>query len=107
MQTKLAQLRTIFATDDYLIGLATELERCLTTKETAEQARLVRTIRTHVSDTYRLHRRILRNRRDAVEDVIFDREAVPKTEYDLNDEQWSEIQTVLDKWRTVAPKSSE
>ncbi|MEG5101564.1 MULTISPECIES: protein DpdE [unclassified Microcoleus] len=107
LQTKLAQLRTIFAKDDYLIGLATELESCLKTKETAEQARLVRTIRTHVSDTYRLHRRILRNRRDAVEDVIFERDAVPKTEYDLNDEQWSEIQTVLDKWRTVAPKSSE
>ena len=42
-----------------------------------------------------------------MEDVIFDRDAVPKAEYDLNDEQWSEIQTVLDKWRTVAPKSSE
>ncbi|MEG3984415.1 protein DpdE [Microcoleus sp. T3B2] len=107
LQAKLAQLRTIFAKDDYLIGLATELESCLKTKETAEQARLVQTIRTHVRDTYRLHRRILRNRRDAVEDVIFERDAVPKTEYDLNDEQWSEIQTVLDKWRTVAPKSSE
>ncbi|MEG4208705.1 protein DpdE [Microcoleus sp. S13_B4] len=107
LQTKLAQLRTLFAKDDYLIGLATELESCLKTEETAEQARLVRTIRTHVSDTYRLHRRILRNRRDAVEDVIFDRDAVPKTEYDLNDEQWSEIQTILDKWRTAAPKSSE
>jgi len=107
LQTKLAQLRTIFAKDDYLIGLATELESCLKTKETAEQARLVQAIRTHVRDTYRLHRRILRNRRDAVEDVIFDRDSVPKTEYDLNDEQWSEIQSVLDKWRTVAPKSSE
>ncbi len=107
LQTKLAQLRTIFAKDDYLIGLATELESCLKTKETAEQARLVRTIRTHVSDTYRLHRRILRNRRDAVEDVIFDRDAVPKAEYDLNDEQWSAIHSILDKWRTVAPKSSE
>ncbi|WP_445248270.1 protein DpdE [Microcoleus sp. OTE_8_concoct_300] len=107
LQTKLAQLRTIFAKDDYLIGLATELESCLKTKETAGQARLVRTIRTHVSDTYRLHRRILRNRRDAVEDVIFDRDAVPKAEYDLNDEQWSAIHSILDKWRTVAPKSSE
>lgn len=107
LQTKLAQLRTIFAKDDYLIKLASELERCLKTKETAGQARLVRTIRTHVSDTYRLHRRILRNRRDAVEDVIFDRDAVPKAEYDLNDEQWSAIHSILDKWRTVAPKSSE
>ncbi|MEG4282028.1 protein DpdE [Microcoleus sp. A006_D1] len=107
LQTKLAKLRTLFAKDDYLIGLATELESCLKTEETTEKSRLIRTIRTHISDTYRLHRRILRNRRDAVEDVIFDRDAVPKTEYDLNDEQWSEIQTVLDKWRAAAPKSSE
>jgi ATP-dependent helicase HepA len=107
LQTKLAQLRTLFAKDDYLIGLASELESCLKIEEPTEQARLVRTIRTHVSDTYRLHRRILRNRRDAVEDVIFDRDAVPKAEYDLNDEQWSAIHSILDKWRTVAPKSSE
>jgi ATP-dependent helicase HepA len=107
LQTKLAQLRTLFAKDDYLIALAKELEKSLKTKETEEKSRLIRTIRTHVRDTYRLHRRILRNRRDAVEDVIFDRDTVPKAEYDLNDEQWSEIQTVLDKWRAAAPKSSE
>ncbi|WP_293359809.1 MULTISPECIES: protein DpdE [unclassified Microcoleus] len=107
LQTKLAQLRTLFAKDDYLIGLAKELEKCLKTKEAEEKSRLIRTIRAHVRDTYRLHRRILRNRRDAVEDVIFDRDTVPKAEYDLNDEQWSEIQTVLDKWRAAAPKSSE
>ncbi|MCW6050540.1 helicase [Lyngbya sp. CCAP 1446/10] len=107
LQTKLAELRTLFAKDDYLIGLAKELEKCLKTADTEEKSRLIRTIRTHVSDTYRLHRRILRNRRDAVEDVIFDRDTVPKAEYDLNDEQWSAIQTVLDKWRAAAPKSSE
>ena len=107
LQTKLAQLRNLFTKDDYLLGLATELESCLKTEQTTEIARLVQTIRSHVKDTYRLHRRILRNRRDAVEDVIFDRDAVPKNEYDLNDEQWSKIQTILDKWRTVAPKSSE
>ncbi len=107
LQTKLAELRTLFAKDDYLIGLAKELEKCLKTADTEEKSRLIRTIRTHVSDTYRLHRRILRNRRDAVEDVIFDRDTVPKAEYDLNDEQWSAIQAVLDKWRAAAPKSSE
>lgn len=103
---KLAQIRTLFATDDYLIGLADELESCLETEEATERDRLVRTIRTHVSDTYRLYRRMLRNRRDAVEDVIFDRDAVPKTEYDLNDEQWSEIHTILENWRTLAPQKT-
>lgn len=107
LQTKIAEFRKILAKDDYLLGLLNELEACLKTAETTERDRLVRTIRTHVSDTYRLHRRILRNRRDAVEDVMFDREALPKNEYDLNDEQWSEIHSLLDKWRAAAPKSIE
>jgi len=106
LQTQIGQLRTLFAKDDYLIGLTNELESCLETEEATERDRLVRTIRTHVSDTYRLYRRMLRNRRDAVEDVIFDRDAVPKTEYDLNDEQWSEIHSILEKWRTLAPQKS-
>ncbi|MEK0177989.1 protein DpdE [Microcoleus anatoxicus] len=106
LQTKLAQLRSFFAQDDYLIGLANELESCWKTEATTECDRLVRTIRTHVSDTYRLYRRMLRNRRDAVEDVIFDRDTLPKVEYDLNDEQWSEIHSILEKWRTLAPHKS-
>ena len=56
LKPKLAQIRTLFATDDYLIGLADELESCLETEEATERDRLVRTIRTHVSDTYRLYR---------------------------------------------------
>ncbi|NJK66005.1 MAG: helicase [Microcoleus sp. SU_5_3] len=107
LKTQIGQLRTLLAKDDYLIGLTNELESCLKTKETTERDRIIKTIRTHVSDTYRLHRRILRNRRDAVEDVIFDRDSMPKAEYDLNDEQWAEIHSLLDNWRTVAPKSIE
>jgi ATP-dependent helicase HepA len=103
----IVQLRVLFAKDDYLIGLTNELESCLKTEETTECDRIIKTIRTHVRDTYRLHRRILRNRRDAVEDVIFDRDTLPKAEYDLNDEQWSEIHSLLNNWRTGAPKSSE
>jgi ATP-dependent helicase HepA len=106
LKTKLDQLRSLFAKDDYLIGLADELDSCLETEKATECDRIIRTIRTHISDTYRLYRRMLRNRRDAVEDVIFDRDAVPKTEYDLNDEQWSEIHSILEKWRTLAPQKS-
>ncbi len=106
LKPKLAEIRTLFATDDYLIGLADELESCLETEKATECDRLIRTIRTHIGDTYRLYRRMLRNQRDAVEDVIFDRDAIPKVEYDLNDEQWSEIHTILEKWRTLAPQKT-
>jgi ATP-dependent helicase HepA len=107
LKAKIAQIRTLLAKDDYLIRLINELESCLEAESATERDRIIKTIRTHVSDTYRLHRRILRNRRDAVEDAIFDRDALPKAEYDLNDEQWSEIHTLLNNWRTVAPKSIE
>jgi ATP-dependent helicase HepA len=107
LKAQIAQFRTLLAKDDYLIGLINELESCLKAESATERDRIIKTIRTHIGDTYRLHRRILRNRRDAVEDAIFDRDAFPKAEYDLNDEQWSEIHTLLNNWRTAAPKSIE
>lgn len=84
LKTNLNQLRNLFAEDPYLLNLADELQNCLQTRETpaALRDRIVRSIRTHISDTYRLHRRMLRNRRAAVEDVIFARNATPKVEYD-------------------------
>ena len=31
---------------------------------------------------------------------------IAETEYDLNDEQWSEIHTILENWRTLAPQKT-
>ncbi|NJL11515.1 MAG: SWF/SNF helicase family protein [Calothrix sp. SM1_7_51] len=75
-------------------------------KDEAKTNRVVRKIRTHISDTYRIHRRMLRNRRDAVEDVIFDRSIAPKLEYDI-DERVYDIHELLENWRTTAPKKAE
>jgi ATP-dependent helicase HepA len=107
LQVKLDRLREILTDDGDFLALADELESCFASKNNSQVKQLVSAIRDRVSDTYRLHRRILRNRRNAVEDVIFDRDAVPKIEYDLNDEQWSEIHVLLDNWRKAAPKSIE
>ncbi|MEG4446729.1 protein DpdE [Microcoleus sp. AT9_B5] len=108
LKTNLNQLRNLFAADPYLLNLADELQNCLQTKETpaALRDRIVRSIRTHISDTYRLHRRMLRNRRAAVEDVIFARNVTPKVEYDL-DERSPEIHELIDEWRTVAPNQQQ
>ncbi|NJK75828.1 MAG: DEAD/DEAH box helicase [Microcoleus sp. SU_5_6] len=107
LQAKLDRLRKILAKEDDFLQLADELESCFASQENSQREQLVSDIRDRVSNTYRLHRRILRNRRNAVEDVIFDRDALPKIEYDLNDEQWSEIHILLDNWRKAAPKSIE
>ncbi len=108
LKTNLNQLQNLFAEDPYLLNLADELQNCLQTKETpaALRDRIVRSIRTHISDTYRLHRRMLRNRRAAVEDVIFARNVTPKVEYDL-DERSPQIHELIDEWRTIAPNQQQ
>jgi ATP-dependent helicase HepA len=104
LKTNLQQLQNLFAEDQYLLNLAQELQNCLQTSETqlTERDKIVREIRTHISDTYRLHRRMLRNRRASVEDVIFDRNVTLKEEYDL-DERSPDIYELIEQWRTTAP----
>ena len=106
IKTNLNQLRNLFAEDPYLLNLADQLQNCLQAKETPAGDRIVRSIRTHISDTYRLHRRMLRNRRASVEDVIFDRNIIPKVEYEL-DERSPQIHELIDEWRTIAPKEQQ
>ncbi|MEG4346670.1 protein DpdE [Microcoleus sp. A003_D6] len=108
IKTNLNQLRNLFAEDPYLLNLADQLQICLQAKETpaGDRDRIVRSIRTHISDTYRLHRRMLRNRRASVEDVIFDRNIIPKVEYEL-DERSPQIHELIDEWRTIAPKEQQ
>lgn len=105
LKTNLKQLRNLFAEDGYLLKLADDLENCLQANST-QIDQIVRAIRTHISDTYRLHRRMLRNRRAAVEDVIFDRNIIPKEEYDL-DERSLDIHEIIDEWRTIAPDEEQ
>lgn len=105
LKENLDGLRQLFAEDPYVLERATELENCLQTNpESADK--LVRGIRSHISETYRLHNRMLRNRRAAVEDVIFDRNVIPKVEYDL-DERSFDIHELLENWRQAAPQQEE
>ncbi|MEH1874596.1 protein DpdE [Nostoc sp.] len=103
LKSNLQQLRNLFAEDEYLLKLADDLENL---PASTEQEQILQAIRVHVSDIYRLHRRMLRNRRAAVEDVIFDRNFTPKEEYDL-DERSLDIHELLNQWRSVAPSEKQ
>ncbi len=105
LKNNLQELRKLFPEDKYLLNLADDLENSLE-ENAAEPNQLVQAIRSHVSDTYRLYRRMLRNRRAAVEDVIFDRNFTPKEEYDL-DERSLDIHEFINQWRSVAPKEKQ
>jgi ATP-dependent helicase HepA len=104
IKTSARKLRSCFAQDPRLLALIEQLEHCLNSSEIdlLERGRVIRAIRTHISDTYRLHRRMLRNRRDTVEDVLLDQsKAKLQVEYDL-DERSPIIQEYLDEWRVRA-----
>jgi ATP-dependent helicase HepA len=105
LKTNLKRLKSLFAEDRYLLQLITELESCLQKAEASadDRDRQVRLIRNHIGDTYRLHRRMLRNRRESVEDAIFDRNPTLTAEYDL-DERGPKIHELLEEWRIVAPQ---
>ncbi|MFN6516291.1 MAG: protein DpdE [Nostoc sp. CreGUA01] len=105
LKKNLQELRNLFPEDKYLLNLADDLETCLQ-GNSPEKNQIIQGIRSHISDTYRLYRRMLRNRRAAVEDVIFDRNFTPKEEYDL-DERSLDIHELIDRWRSVAPKEKQ
>ena len=105
LKTNLKNLRNLFAQDKYLLELADNLENSLQAKA-SDIVEIVRAIRIHISDTYRLHRRMLRNRRASVEDVIFDRNITLRTEYDL-DERSPDIHELIEEWRDVAPDDKQ
>jgi ATP-dependent helicase HepA len=105
LKTNLQELRKLFPDDVYLLELVEKLEKKLENNLQAQiddTVTIVRAISIHISDTYRLHRRMLRNRRASVEDVIFERNIIPKAEYDL-DERSYEIHEIIEQWRNGAP----
>ncbi|WP_107668677.1 protein DpdE [Cyanothece sp. BG0011] len=102
LKKTVSKLKTLFKEDKTLLTWIDELETSMQVKDEERVNEQIRVIRTYISDTYRLHRRMLRNRRATVEDVIFDRNAVPKLEYDL-DERMYAIHELLDEWRITAP----
>lgn len=104
LKMSLGKLRSFFAQDLRLLALTEQLEPLLSSPEmdSTKRERVIRAIRTHVSDTYRLHRRMLRNRRDAVEDVLLNQsQATLQVEYDL-DERSPTVHEYLDEWRVRA-----
>lgn len=104
LKMTLSKLKNLFNSDERLSLLLNQLENILQDPQvnSEEQSRVIRSIRTHISDTYRLHRRMLRNRRESLEDVLLDQSGViPKVEYD-EDERSPIVHEYLDEWRVRA-----
>lgn len=94
LQAKIIQLQELLTEDTYLQELIAKYLG-------DESPESIKPICQHLRETYRLHRRILRNRHSSVEDVMFARQATPKLEYDL-DERSYDLHELLEQWRHSA-----
>jgi ATP-dependent helicase HepA len=107
VKTYLEELCQLFPEDKHLHRRVEEATQTLQSTSFQEDTnKIVQAIRTHISDTYRLHQRMLRNHHSTAEDVILDRNIVPKVEYDL-DERVYDIHELLENWRQAAPQQEE
>ena len=105
LETILNQINSMFPFDAHLKAMAKELQPFLefdAEVENPERIRLIRAIRTHISETYRLHRRLLRNRRgnDQTETLLPGRVGLFVQEYE--DSVELTLNAALEQWRVAA-----
>jgi ATP-dependent helicase HepA len=107
IKATLNRLRDVFPNDNPLLSFISELQLLLEspTSDSNKQKFLIRSIRTHISDTYRLHRRMLRNHRESVNlprRLSIDNAAADlKEEYD-DDHRGLRVHDLIDDWRGYA-----
>ncbi|MCE9533243.1 MAG: hypothetical protein K8T89_19265 [Planctomycetes bacterium] len=105
LESSLEHLQEMFPDDDRLKELGKELKPYLDDEkplDDPERVSLIRAIRAHLSETYKLHRRLLRNRRgqEQTESLLPGRVGLRLFDYD--DPVRAEIERQLDDWRQLA-----
>jgi ATP-dependent helicase HepA len=105
LRRALGRVEDLFPSDPFLENTAERLRQALDEDDRINRDRAIRRIRTHVGETYRLHRRLLRNRRSSVEQVLTAGRAGERgslvEEYDL-DGRPERMHILLDDWRVAA-----
>ncbi len=105
LESSLENLRDMFPKDDRLAELGKELKPYLDDEkpiEDPERIRLIRAIRAHLSESYKLHRRLLRNRRgnESTESLLPGRVGLRVQPY--SDPVRLELEHLLEEWRALA-----
>lgn len=103
LDSVLEDLLKILSEDQRLAELVHELQSQLIGMPDEEDPQLcesIRLVRAHLSETYRLNRRILRNRRKQVEGLTPDR--CGSTTWIAAESQLSVVESALESWRITA-----
>jgi ATP-dependent helicase HepA len=110
LEGALKQFTDAFPNDERLASFAKGLKPFLkygADPDAPERAERIRAVRAHVSEAYRLHRRLLRNRRadDRVEGLLPGRAGVERWAY--TDPATAPLLAALDHWRAAAAKGAK
>ena len=98
LRDTLDRLRALFPEDSRLSSLLDAVEQ---PAESETRARCIRIARTHLSETYRLHRRLIRNRRsEELEGLLPGRDGLIRVE--VVDETALHLEAALEAWRAPA-----
>lgn len=103
LDSVLEDLLSVLSGDKRLTELVHDLQSQLIGMPDEEDPQLceaIRLVRAHLSETYRLNRRILRNRRKQVEGLTPDRNGSKK--WNVTESQLSSLESSLESWRISA-----
>lgn len=105
LKEKAGALRGMFPADDRLASLLDELEAALAAATDSGVDRLVRGIRVHISETYRLHRRLLRTRRTKALTAAFPVPGRQPPRHIIDTDPCRRaVNAFIDEWRLVTPE---
>ncbi|MDQ8206669.1 protein DpdE [Coraliomargarita sp. SDUM461003] len=98
------ELSDMFPNDSRLLTLLVQLRPYLgfdVDDNSPERRAIIRAVRVHLSETYRLHRRLLRNRRsEELEGLLPGRDGIRTVEYE--DDVYRLVEGHLESWRVSA-----
>ena len=102
-------LLALFPDDGCLRALSETLYQQIGTAPNDSESRvpLIRAIRTHVSETYRLHRRMIRNRRDTLSDAVLERSRAELRVHHDQSDATRDVEDALEDWRSLAAIHSQ
>ena len=102
------ELQEYFPQDNRLKELLGRLEPLLEfeiSEDNPQRVRLIHSVRSHISETYKLHRRLLRNRRtEDKEDLVTGRSGLISVTF--SETIYNEIEELIDEWRIESSLSN-
>ena len=103
LRISLRQLRELVPEDEFVASLVARIEQSLDDQDSESISANVKEFHRHISDTYRLHQRLIRTRRrDLLDPESLSRVALAPMLAEDEDERSPQMVDALDQWRRLS-----